>query len=391
MTMARATVVHVITQLELGGAQEIAMLFCRHLAQRGFDVHLVAGRGGILDDEAIAIPAVSFHHDDNLVRAIDPPHDLRCLRSLARRLADLRRRSGAPMIVHTHSSKAGVLGRWAAWMAGAEIRVHSIHGFGFHGGLPWATRAAFRAAERVTAPITHAFCPASEANRRVAERLGLLAAGQPAVVLPEAIDASQYEPEPQDAAAVRVELGLAPETPLVGMIACFKPQKAPLDFVRASAKVAAAHASAHFFAAGDGVLRAEVEAKIRALGLGQRVHLLGWRRDVRRLLGAADVLVLTSLWEGLPRVVLQAMAASKPVVATRVDGTPEAVADGESGFLLEPHDVEGFADRIRRLLDDPALAERMGREGRRRLRPFLAPLMLEKLDRLYDDLLARRA
>ncbi len=119
------------------------------------------------------------------------------------------------------------------------------------------------------------------------------------------------------------------------------------------------------------------------------MHLLGWRRDVSRLLGAADVLVLTSLWEGLPRVVLQAMAASKPIVATRVDGTPEAIAEGESGFLLEPHDVVGFAERIGRLIEDPILARRMGEHGRRRLSPFLVPVMLSKLDRLYDDLLAQ--
>jgi glycosyltransferase involved in cell wall biosynthesis len=391
MTMTRATVVHVITQLELGGAQEISILFCRHLSRRGFDVHLVAGRGGILDDEARAIDGVSLHHDENLVRPVDPLRDLRCLGSLARLIGDLRRRSRGPMVVHTHSSKAGVLGRWAAWIAGAEVRVHSIHGFGFHDALPWNARMAFRTAERVTAPITHAFCPASEANRRVAERLGLLRAGQPAVVLPEAIEASQYEPKPQDAIVVREELGIGTNTPLVGMIACFKPQKAPLDFIRACARVAAVHHSAHFFVAGDGVLRPEVEAEIGSLGLEARMHLLGWRRDVRRLLGAADVLVLTSLWEGLPRVVLQAMAAAKPVVATRVDGTPEAVTDGENGFLLEPRDVDGFADRIGRLLGDPSLAERMGREGRSRLSPFLASSMLERLDRLYDDLLARWA
>lgn len=389
MTMPRATVVHIITQLELGGAQEIALLFCRHLARHDFHVHLVAGRGGILDDEAGRSPGISFHHDDHLVRPVRPAEDLRCLGSLTELLRQLRRGAAAPMIVHTHSSKAGIIGRWAAWRAGAEIRIHSIHGFGFHAAQPWATRAAFQLAERVTAPITHAFCPASEANRRVAERLGLLRQGQPTVVLPEAIEAAEYEPGPGDASEIRSELGIPLDAPLVGMIACFKPQKAPLDFVRVAARLGETHPAAHFFLAGDGVLRPAIEAEVRRVSLERRVHLLGWRRDVRRLLGAADVLVLTSLWEGLPRVVLQAMAASKPIVATRVDGTPEAIAEGESGFLLEPHDVVGFAERIGRLLEDPVLARRMGEEGRRRLTPFLAPVMLAKLDRLYDDLLAR--
>jgi glycosyltransferase involved in cell wall biosynthesis len=217
----------------------------------------------------------------------------------------------------------------------------------------------------------------------------LLSGGKPAVVLPEGIDADEYTPTLDDREAVRAELAIPAEARLVGMLACLKPQKSPLDFVRVAARVSDARPSTHFFVAGDGVLRAAVEAEIRRLALEERFHLLGWRRDVRRLLGASDALVLTSLWEGLPRVVLQAMAASKPVVASRVDGIPEAVADGESGFLLEPHDVEGFADRIVRLIDEPELAAKMGAAGRTRLKPFLAPAMLERLDGLYESLLAR--
>jgi glycosyltransferase involved in cell wall biosynthesis len=377
-----------ITQLELGGAQEVAMLFCDHLRSRDFDVHLVAGRGGVLDGEAARMPGVAFHYDDHLVRPVAPLSDCRAAASLASLLRELKQRNHAPMIVHTHSSKAGVVGRWAAWWAGAEIRIHSIHGFGFHDRQHWMTRTAFRLAEQVTAPITHAFCPASEANRSVAERIGLLRGGQPAVVLPEAIDAALYEPDPEDAAAVRREIGVAANAPLVGMIACFKPQKAPLDFIRVAARVAGTHPGAHFFLAGDGVLRPAIEAEIARFGIRERIHLLGWRRDVPRLLGAADVLVLTSLWEGLPRVALQAMAAAKPIIATRVDGTPEAVIDEESGFLLDTHDIDGFADRIGRLLDNPNLARRMGETGRSRLEPFLAPAMLAKLDEMYDELLA---
>src|ERR1051325_10060570 len=206
--MARATVVQVITQLELGGAQEIAILFCRHLSERGFDVHLVAGRGGLLDAEAAKIPRVSLHHDEHLGRPVNPLRDLACLRSLTRLLRGLRADSTAPMIVHTHSSKAGILGRWAALAAGAEIRVHSIHGFGFNDEQSWSTRTAFQAAEWLTAKITHAFCPVSEANRRVAERLGLLGGQKTTVVLPAAIDAAEYEPAPEDGRAVRAELGV---------------------------------------------------------------------------------------------------------------------------------------------------------------------------------------
>src|SRR5262249_42623624 len=150
-----------------------------HLAERGFDVHLVAGRGGLLDAEAERIPELSVHFDDSLGRAVDPGRDVACLVSLTRLLRRIRRRSGRPMIVHTHSSKAGMLGRWAAFAAGADLRVHSIHGFGFNDWQPWWTRRGYQFAEQATAAITHAFCAASEANRRVATRLGLLRGGKP--------------------------------------------------------------------------------------------------------------------------------------------------------------------------------------------------------------------
>jgi glycosyltransferase involved in cell wall biosynthesis len=387
--MKRATVVHIITELELGGAQEITLFTCRHLDRERFEVHLIAGRGGLLDAEAETIPDLSLQFDDDLIRDVDLTRDLRCWRSLTARLRDIRRRSRQPLIVHTHSSKAGILGRWAAFAAGAEIRVHGIHGFGFHAGQPWWVRRSYQAAEQLTASITHGFCPVSTANFETARQLGLLRGGKPTIVLPSAIDATDYAPKPNEGIELRRELGIPEAAPLVGMIACLKPQKAPTCFVQVAGRVAARHPDTHFFLAGDGELRPEVEAAIDAEKLGGRFHLLGWRRDVRRLLGAADVLALTSLWEGLPRVTLQAMAAAKPVVATRVDGTPEAVIDGETGFLVEPNDVAAFAERVGRLIDDAALARAMGENAHSRLDDFRTESMLRRLEAFYGELLER--
>jgi glycosyltransferase involved in cell wall biosynthesis len=386
--MPAAQVVHVITRLELGGAQEITLFSCRSLDPRRFDVHLVCGPGGLLDDEARAMPGVTVHFCDELVREVDAVRDARCLGSLTSLLRSIRR-PGLPTIVHTHSSKAGILGRWAAVAARAELRIHSIHGFGFHGGQPAAVRTAFAFAERVTARITHAFCPVSEANLRSARAMGLLRGGQPAVLLPSGIDVDDYRPAPEDGPALRSELGIPSAVPVIGMIACLKPQKSPVDFVRIAAGVAVTRPDAHFFVAGDGELRDEMEREIDARGLRGRMHLLGWRRDVRRLLGLADVLVLPSLWEGLPRVALQAAAARKPMVATRVDGTPEVVEDGRTGYLLEPRDVGGFSERILRLIEDPGLRAHMGAEAYARVGRYDRRSMLEKLEGLYDQLLGR--
>ena len=367
------------------------MSFCRHLATRGFDVHLMAGNGGMLDDEARALPGVSFHHIPELARPLHPWRDLASWRSLSALLRRLRRESNLPMIVHTHSSKAGIIGRWAAYSAAAEFRVHSIHGFAFHSFQPRWEHTLYRWAERATARVTDAFCPVSEANRRVADENGLLDRGQPAVVLPVAIEVADYEPTAADRKRVRDELGVGDDTPLVGMLACLKPQKAPLDFVRLAARVKSRSPHARFFVAGDGELRPQMEAEIFRLGLGESCKLLGWRRDVRALLGALDVLVLTSLWEGLPRVVIEAMVARKPIVATRVDGTPEAVRDGENGLLADPHDVDGLAERVNRLIAAPAWARGLGERGREHVAEFSAALILGKLETLYDDLLGRLA
>lgn len=387
--MPEATVVHVITQLELGGAQEITLFTCRRLDRRRFRVHLVAGPGGLLDEEARAVPELTVHWIRPLVREIRPARDVRALAAIRRVIAEIRRRFPEPVIVHTHSSKAGILGRWAAWSAGADFRVHSIHGFSFHERQPRPLRHFYQTLEQWTAPITDAFCPVSAANLGAAASLGLLRGGKPAVLTPSGIAVADYDPAPGEAEAVRRELGLGATTPVVGMIACMKPQKAPLDFVRVAARVRAQRPDAHFFIAGDGVLRPAVEAAIAEAGLGASFHLVGWRRDVRRLLGAADVVVLTSLFEGLPRVVLQAMAARRPVVASRVDGVPEAVEDGRSGFLVAPGDVAGFADRIERLLADPGLACAMGQAGRARVAAFDERSMLRDLEALYETLLAR--
>jgi glycosyltransferase involved in cell wall biosynthesis len=168
------------------------------------------------------------------------------------------------------------------------------------------------------------------------------------------------------------------------------PQKAPLDFVKAVARVAEQRPDVHFVVVGDGPLRTEVEARIVAAGLADRIHLTGLRRDVPDLLHSFDVFALTSLWEGLPRVLPQAMAAGLAVVATAVDGNAEAVEDGVSGLLTPPGDPQALAVALLRLLDNPVLAAEMGAAGRERSAEFGARKMVDDIAALYEALLAER-
>jgi glycosyltransferase involved in cell wall biosynthesis len=386
MAATRARVLHVITQLELGGAQQNTLYTCAHLDRGRFEPLLACGPGGYLDDEARALPDVPVHFVPSLVRPVRPLSDLGALRAL---VALFRRER--PAIVHTHSSKAGIVGRWAARLAGVPKVVHSIHGFGFHDGQRPAVRAAFVAAERWTARATDAFIAVSRANLRQGAALGLFPESKCRVIR-SGIALDRFRGASRHAGRLRGELGIAADDPLVGMIACLKPQKAPLDFVATAARVLDRMPRATFVLAGDGELRGDVERAIaRVPGGPARIRLLGWRRDTEALLADLDVLLLTSRWEGLPRVIPEAMAAGRPVVATAVDGTPEAVDEGRTGYLAPAGDTVLMAERLVELLASPERRAAMGEAGRVRAEEWDIDAMVRAQEALYEELLGDRA
>lgn len=380
-------VVHVITKLELGGAQQNTLHTVASLDRARFAPHLVCGAGGMLDDEARALADVEVTFLPQLVRPIQPLTDLAAVRRLAALLRPLA--ATGPVIVHTHSSKAGIVGRAAARLAGAGPVVHSIHGFG-HGAIanPLVRRLTL-STERLMARCTDAFIAVSECNRREGEALKLLG-GRPCEIIRSGIDLDDFARADELRAQARASLGYGDEVPVVGMVACLKPQKAPLDFVELARLVCEQIPEARFFVAGDGELRGQVEASLATHGLGDKVQLLGWRRDVAALLGALDVAVLTSRWEGLPRVCPQAMAAGRPMVATAVDGTPEAIVHGQSGFLVDPGDMAAAAERVICLLRDAPLREQFGQAGRAASVPFGQVEMIARQEALYERLLAEQ-
>ncbi len=378
-------VCHVITCLELGGAQENTLHTVRTL-RPPFRAGLLAGPGGLLDEEARRTVEVEFV--PSLVRPIRPWRDLRALADLTRRFRRL-----APDIVHTHSSKAGIVGRLAARAAGVPIVVHSIHGFGWNDRQPAAMRGALVAAERLVAPLTTHFIAVSRSHIGRGAALGVLAP-EHASLIRSGVRLAEFAAAGADYAAARAalarELGLAAGARVVGMVACLKPQKAPLDFVAAAARVATRHPEAHFVMVGDGELRAAVETAATAVGLGDRLHLLGWRRDIPRLTAAFDVVALTSHWEGLPRVVPEAIAAGRPIVATAVDGTAEVLRDGDNALVAPAGDVEGLAARLARLLESPELGEALADRARPLLAEFDIDAMVRSQEALYGRLLEER-
>jgi glycosyltransferase involved in cell wall biosynthesis len=369
-------VAHIITRLEMGGAQHNTLYTVRHLDRDLFDPLLICGQGEVLDDDVAVLGAPVVFIPD-LVRAISPHRDWRALRSLLRVLQEEK-----PDVVHTHSSKAGILGRLAARLAGVPLIVHTFHGFGFHRRQwPW-TRWFYTGLERMAAGITRAFVVVSWANKEeaIAKRIGRREQYR---LIRSGISLDRYT-------TVTRRLGPLPGLPpweghpLITTIGPFKPQKNPRDFIRAAARVHAKWPDARFLMVGDGGLRPTLEKDIARFGLEDVVALPGWRRDIPDILARTTVFVLTSLWEGLPRSLVEAMAAGLPCVVNAVDGASEMIEDGVTGYLIPPQKYKLTAEKIIGLIENPALRARMGTSARNSLRrEFDIDTMVLQLQKLY--------
>lgn len=379
--MTPLPVVHIITKLEFGGAQQVALDILSHIDRGRFSPHLITGRQGYLMEAAQGL-GFPVHIAGSMEREIHPRLDAAAFREIRKIIRGI----GGVAVVHTHSSKAGILGRWAAHREGVPVVVHTIHGYGITPLQSSLQRGMLKAVERMTSRVTTHLVAVSARTRQDGVGWGLFRPDQCSVIH------CGFDLEPAfNAVPIRGRLseehGIPADVPLALMVACLKPQKAPHDFVGAADIVRRTFPRAHFMIAGDGQLRGAVEEEIRRRNLSGVVHLLGWREDVFDLMKSADVVVLTSLWEGLPLVIPQAHASGKPVVATSVDGSPEAVREGVDGYLCDPGDVESVADRIVRLFRDPERAARMGEAGLETARRFHRDTMVRKQEELYLRLL----
>lgn len=388
MNNQRIRVLHIITRLIVGGAQENTMLTAAMLDRERYAVEIVSGpqtgsEGSLIEE--VRARGIPLTIEPTLVREVSPLHDLRALFALARRI-----RRGRYVIVHTHSSKAGILGRLAARLAGVPIIVHTVHGWGHHDRQHPLVRRTYILLERFVQRFTNRLIVVSPRNAEKGLADGI-ARPEKYVTIRSGIELERFRRPARPREQVRAELGIPPEALVIGSVTRLSPQKAPLDFVEAAAQVAACRPDVHFVVVGDGPLRAPVEARVAALGLSGRFHLAGLRRDVPDLMHSFDLFALTSLWEGLPRVLPQAMAAGLPIVATAADGNAEAVTDGINGFLTPPGDPAALAAALLRLLEDPALARRMGEAGRARADEFDARAMVAAIAALYEELLSEYA
>ncbi len=374
-------VCHIITKLELGGAQKNTLFTVSHLDPSKFETYLISGEEGILDFSASEKLGERAIFVREMKRDINPFFDLIALIKLTIILRKIR-----PQIIHTHSSKAGILGRWAGFFAGVKIRIHTVHGFGFSPFHPLPLRLLFIFLERITSSVTTHFIFVSENNLKDGIRLGIIKEGK-GTIIRSGVEIEKFLNSNVEIEKKKRELGIPLNKKIIGMVACFKPQKAPLDFVKIARILRDSRNDLHFIMIGDGELRGKVEEEIEKLGLKEDFSLLGWRKDVEEIFRIADVFVLTSLWEGLPQVIPQAYASGVPMVVTDVDGNKEFVEEGINGFTFKPHDLKSASEKILKLVDRIDLKEKFVEVGRKKLGEFDAKFMVKSQEELYLKLL----
>ena len=374
---------HLITRLIDGGAQRLALETAAHLATHGWDVELWAGAEtgpeGSLWEEAAARGIVA-REVPALVRAAAPVRDARALVWLAR--AFRRERFD---LVHTHSSKAGVLGRLAAARAGVTLRVHTQHGWSVTPRTPLLARGIYLSLERVAARRSQRVIAVSEAVRDAGLAWGV---GRPAQyrVIHGAV-ALGPEAAPEARARLRRELDIPEGALVLGTLGRLDHAKDPLGCWAALRPLLESDARAWAVFLGDGPLRASLAREIGRSRCAERVRLAGHRPRAARLLPALDLFFLGSRWEGFPLALLEAMACALPVVAYRVAGVGEAVTDGENGRLAEPGDREGWSAAVRELAGSAEERARLGSAARASVASrFRLEAMLAETVALYEEL-----
>lgn len=380
---AKLRIVHIITRLIVGGAQENTLLSCEGQHDRGHEVTLITGPP-IGPEGSLLERAQRFGYRveviDSMRRAIRPGRDYFTYRTLVGRISDLR-----PDVVHTHSSKAGIVGRWAAAAAGAPAVIHTIHGLAFTASTSALVNRAYRSLERITAPKTSRIVCVADAMRdqSLAARIGT---PDQYVTVYSGMETGPFLNPPVSREHVRRQLGLADEHVAVGTIARLFHLKGHDDLLDLAPRLCNRWPNLRFLWIGDGLLRESFERRMREMGLRDRFILTGLVPPSRipELTGAMDLLVHPSRREGLARALPQASLAQKPVVTYDIDGNREALIEGVTGLAIAPFDKSKLADAIDRLLADSPLRRQMGLAGRSFAQGrFDARVMVEALDAVY--------
>jgi glycosyltransferase involved in cell wall biosynthesis len=385
-------IVNVITRMIVGGPQQVSLLAAGYYRELGsVEYHLVFGPGsGPEGDyhEEVASAGIPYHVIPEVVREVAPLSDLRAVAALVRLFRRLQ-----PHIVHARSAKARFVAPLAARLVGTPIVVQTVHGWSFNNAVD-KRRLLFKQLEKIASSLCQCTVLVSEKDLAEGAELGIIpkdavARGSVAIIR-SGVDLSEMKPlDEYERARFRQSLGVSGNRPVISLVQRLSEPKTPLVFVAALREVISQRPDVCFLIVGDGPLRSETERAVGELDLTNHVQFLGLRKDITAILSASDVVVHSSIREGLPRVVLEALAIGTPIVATNVGGVPEAVRDGINGLLVPPQDPAALGRALLASVSQPAAAAARAQAGRTSVDSFSARKMLNDQHALYTRLLAR--
>lgn len=384
-------VLHIITRMIVGGAQENTLLSVVGLdAMPEYDVTLISGIDKGREGELLSQARETCHLIvlPEMGRSINPFSDLAAFWKLYRLI-----KKGRYHIVHTHSSKAGVLGRLAAWLAGTPLIVHTLHSLVFHDYQPWIVNRAWWLTKKICAPVTDFFISVSDVISEKAIAAGIAGPEQFRTVY-SGMELDWFLNAKFDADEIKREFGIPPGSPVVGKIARLFPLKGHDQLMDAAPEIVKRVPNVRFFLIGDGMLLEHLQERARGYGILDNFVFAGLidRTRIPEMISAMDVVVHTSLREGLARVLPQSLAMGKPCVSFDIDGAREVVIDDYTGYLVKAFDSTGLADRLATLLEDEELRAKFGANGRRHVDPnFRTEKMVADISEVYQMLLKKHA
>jgi len=406
-------IVHIITRLDKGGSTEDVLLTTTHFAQKGYQCSLIYGKTINPPVELVKktkTAGVKFIGIESLVRSISPFRDLLAFLCLLRLLRLLR-----PDIVHTHSSKAGILGRLATYLysklqiADCKLKpkiVHTPHGHVFYGYYGRMITTMFITIERITAIITNKLIALTEGEKNESLAYGVGRSEQWEVIH-SGVNFSDIRDQ---ASGIRKEFDIPEEAIVIGSVGRLDPVKGYKYFVEAIPLITQSpitnHQALKFLIVGDGEERKNLQSVIVRrqsqalddgvcnLKLEDRVIFTGWRNDVEEMISLMDIYVQPSINEGMGKTLIQAQALGKPIVATNVQGIPSVVKDGVTGILVPPKNSQALAEAILELAESEERRRKMGKEGKKWVTEtvdgyarFSTERMLHLIEKLYAELL----
>ncbi len=384
------TIVHIITRMIVGGAQENTLLTCRGLKELGHRVILLTGpsrgpEGSLLED--MNRTGCEIREIPSLLRNPNPFADIHAYRAIGRQLADIK-----PQVVHTHSSKAGILGRKAAWKQRVGAVIHTIHGLPFHPYQSSLVNQAWINLERYAAHRCHAIICVAKAMRSQALTAGVGRPEQYEIVY-SGMQIEQYLRSSANADG-RARLGIEKDAIVIGTVARLQPLKGHDDLLKIAGDLLDHNPRIHFLWIGDGVFRPRLQEEIDRRNWSRRFTLAGLvpPQSVGEMLSAMDIMAHPSYREGLPRAVVQGMLAELPAVVYDCDGAAEICRSGSTGILVETGNVPALKSALRQLADNAAQRRQFGAAGKKLAAElFDWRIMVNQLDRLYRKVCDKNA